>query len=335
MTEHARQNPVPIPAGAVDGMLAMAARAPSIFNTQPWLFRVTRFKIELYPDPGRRLRGDLGGREMVISCGAALFGLRLAIRSLGYQPVVRLLPDPDQPRLLAQVKLGEQAPITEAEKAMVNALPHRHTHRGPFSAGPLPRGLLIRLQHDAVAEHAALALIDTQVGYAQLCAIVAQATRAASVDERARADVRRWVRLPGSTARDGVPAGAIASQHGVAEPGRLAQRDLDLGRGIAGLEADGPRPAATAVLITSADTPLDWLRTGQALHRMLAHAASQWVFANLLSQPLEVPASRALIRSRLGLPGAPQLILQLGVARTAMPTARRPPAELVQPVLHR
>jgi hypothetical protein len=31
---------------------------------------------------------------MLISCGAALFGLRLAVRSLGYLPVVELLPDP-------------------------------------------------------------------------------------------------------------------------------------------------------------------------------------------------------------------------------------------------
>ena len=67
----------------------------------------------------------------------------------------------------------------------------------------------------------------------------------------------------------------------------------------------------------------DWLRAGQALHRLLAHAAASWVFASLYTQPLEAAEIRALIRARLALPGAPQLLLQLGLARTTRATARR------------
>lgn len=330
MSEQTRQQGTAIPARSVDGLLAMAARAPSVFNTQPWLFRVTRYKIELYADQSRRVRSDAGGRELLISCGAALFGLRLGIRSLGYTPLVRVLPDPEQPRLLAQVRLGGRAALTDAERVLIEALPHRHTHRGPFADEPLPGGLLIGLQHDAVTEHAALALVDRPFEYSQLATLVSQATRSQSADERSRSDARAWVRLPGSSARDGVPVTAIAPP-GVHDPGRLAQRDTDLGRGVALLTADGPAPAATAVLITPADTPADWVRAGQALHRILVHAASQWVFASLYSQPLESASYRALIRSRLALPGAPQLILQLGSARSARSTARRPPAEIVVP----
>ncbi|MGH3272773.1 MAG: hypothetical protein ACRDNZ_00405, partial [Streptosporangiaceae bacterium] len=64
-------------------LIATAARAPSVHNTQPWRFRVDRSVLELYYDPGRKLRVDPLGREELISCGAALFGLRLAVRSLG------------------------------------------------------------------------------------------------------------------------------------------------------------------------------------------------------------------------------------------------------------
>jgi hypothetical protein len=70
------------------------------------------------------------------------------------------------------------------------------------------------------------------------------------------------------------------------------------------LATGGPPPAATAVLLTPGDTRTDWLRTGQALHRLLAHAAASWVFASLHSQPLEATAIRALIAERLALPGA-------------------------------
>ena len=66
------QPAVPIPADRVDEILAAAARAPSIFNTQPWRFQVSTYSIDLYVDPGRKLRVDPAGREMLISCGAAL-----------------------------------------------------------------------------------------------------------------------------------------------------------------------------------------------------------------------------------------------------------------------
>ena len=319
---------VPFPADAIDGLLATAARAPSIFNTQPWQFRVTTYTIELYADPSRKLRADLTGREMLISCGAALFGLRLAIRALGYQPVVSLLPQPERPSVLASVRLGERSPMTAGERRMISALPHRHTHRGAYVPGSLPRGLLIGLQHDAVAEHAALSLVDRPADYAHLADIVARAAGALSADSRAGADVGRWVRSAGSNANDGIPAWAIATSSGP-QPGRLAQRDLDLGRGIGLQASDGPPPLATAILLTSADTKEDWLRAGQALHRVLAHAAASWVFATLNSQPLESAPTRALIRSRLRLPGAPQLLLQLGLAGTTRPTARRPPADMI------
>jgi hypothetical protein len=114
--------------------------------------------------------------------------------------------------------------------------------------------------------------------------------------------------------------------------GQLRQRDFDLGRGLGRLpgEADGDKvpPATTAVLLTPGDRRADWLRAGQALQRLLLHAASKWVFASLHTQPLEDPVTRDLIRDRLTLPGSPQMLLQLGRAATAASTPRRPPSDL-------
>ena len=160
MTEEASKQTVPIPADQVNYLIATAARAPSVHNTQPWRFRASDYAIDLYADPCRKLQVDRDGREMVISCGAALFGLRLAVRALGYLPIVEPFPDPPKLRLLARVRIGGAAPMTPLERQMLEALPHRHTHRGAFAPGPLPAGLLSRLQHDALAEGATLALID-------------------------------------------------------------------------------------------------------------------------------------------------------------------------------
>ncbi len=325
MTEQAVRHRVPIPADRVYEMLAMAARAPSVLNTQPWRFRVGTYSIELHADYSRRLRADLAGRDMLMSCGAALFGLRLAIRSLGYSPVVQLLPSPERPGLIARVALGAPSPLTEVEQQMLSALPHRHTHRDAFTAEPLPPGLIVALQHDAIAEHAALALIDGPARYGRLAAIVADVARHARDDHRVRADLRQWVRLPGSTARDGIPAAALPPQAGAGGP--ASRRALD---GFA-LPARAVPGVVTAALITPADTRADWIRAGQALYRLLLHAASRWVFANLHSQALDSRRVRALIQSRIGLPGPPQVLLQLGVARVTLATPRRPADELTEP----
>ena len=326
----AARPPVPIPADRADYLIATAARAPSVHNTQPWRFRVGEYAIELHADVRRKLQVDPLGREMLISCGAALFGLRLAVRSIGYQPVVELLPDRAQLRLLARVRLGAAEPITAQERRMLEALPHRHTHRGPFAPGPLPAGLVAGLQHDALAEGAELVLIDRAIAYQKLAGIADAVSRRQDLDPVARAEVRRWSRDPDDPAHDGIPAHAFPAS-AAHRPGQLAQRDFDLGRGLGLLPADGPPPAATAVLITRDDGRADWLRAGQALHRLLAHAAGSWVFASLHTQPLEADVIRALVRERLALPGAPQILLQLGRAHTTHATARRPPVELIEP----
>ena len=141
---------------------------------------------------------------------------------------------------------------------------------------------------------------------------LAAAARRADLDPGERAGIRRWTRGQRHPAADGVPATALVAGPAAAEPGRLPQRDFDLGRDLGLLPGGGAPPAATAVLLTAGDRRADWLRAGQALQRLLLHAASAWVFASLYTQPLENPLTRELIRDQLRLPGDPQMLLQFG-----------------------
>ena len=328
MADETATEPASILASRAEYLIAAAAWAPSVQNTQPWRFKVADSAIELYCDSRRQLLADPDGREMLISCGAALYGLRLAVRSLGYLPVVDVLPGPGSPRLLARVTLGAAAPVTAAEQEMLKALPHRHTHRAAFAPDPLPAGLLAELQHDAMAEGARLDIVDQGKAYQQLADLVGAAARNLDSDPWARAEMRCWSGSVAGPARDGVPAQAFPATT-TGQPGRLRQRDFDLGRGLGRLTADGPGPSVTAVLLTTGDGPREWLCAGQALHRLLLHAATRSVFASLYTQPLEHDLTRALIQDRLALPGAPQMLLQLGVAHTTQATARRPPEDVI------
>jgi nitroreductase len=319
----------PALAGKADYLVGVAARAPSLHNTQPWRFKVGDHAVELFADASRRLREDLSGREMLISCGAALFGLRLAVRSLGYLAEVELFPEPAAPLLLARVRPGRAEPMTPLELRMFRAVPHRHTHRGPFEPGPLPAGLLPRLRHDAAAEGAMLTVVKAGPGYRKLAAILDGWSEGQYLDPVSRAEILRWTHGADAQARDGVPANAFPATPR-RERGQLPQRDFDVGRRMGLLPSCGPPAPVTAVLATPGDRPQDWLRAGQALQRLLLRAASQWVFADLQTQPLLTTSIRALIQTSLALPGPPQLLLGLGVARATRPTARRPAEKLTE-----
>jgi len=312
-------------------LIEIAGRAPSVHNTQPWRFEVGEQAIELYADTSRQLLEDPAGREMLISCGAALYGLRLGIRSLGYRPEVELFPG----AALARVRTGLPAPMTSDERKMLQAVPHRHTHRGPFDPGPLPAGLLARLRDDVAAEGATLSVVDTESARRKLTAILAAWSRvkdlypASRAAIQARAEAERWTREAGSRARDGVPAHSFPATAG-REPGPLPRRDFDLDRSWGLLPSGGPPAPVTALLVTSGDHQAEWLRAGQGLQRLLLRAASHWIFAALQTQPMQEASVRARIQSGLALPGSPLMLLQLGRARTTQPTARRPAGELTR-----
>ena len=82
--------------------------APSGHNTQPWLFRIRGDAVDLRADRRRSLpMVDPDDRELIMSCGAALAFLRVAIRALGRTAHVQRFPDAADPDLLATVRLGE------------------------------------------------------------------------------------------------------------------------------------------------------------------------------------------------------------------------------------
>src|SRR5688572_29316635 len=95
-------------------LLRYAILAPSGHNTQPWLFKIIENNlIEIHADRSRALPlVDPDERELIISCGAALYNLRLAANHFGIADEVQLLPDKnnnDNPDLLARISLQEDS----------------------------------------------------------------------------------------------------------------------------------------------------------------------------------------------------------------------------------
>ncbi|MFJ9535859.1 Acg family FMN-binding oxidoreductase [Streptomyces sp. NPDC101225] len=305
-------------------LVRAAVAAPSVHNTQPWLFTHRDGALDLYADGGRRLPlGDPDGREQLISCGAALFNARVAMRRLGHRPVVRLLPEPRDPARLARAGWGPYAPPSAGENLMYRALWQRHTHRGPFRTTPLPPPLVAELRAHARAEGAELYPVRAPYARRHLAELVRAAEAVQRGDPARRAELAHWTR-PG---RDGSPDGVpLASCDGRPDRTGLVGRDF--------LRVTGAVPAVPAVwpaatglvivLATARDTREDWLRAGQALQRVLLHATVRWAEAAFHTQPLEVPWLREQVRTTITRGEFPQMILRLGHVPRGQATPRRP-----------
>jgi len=149
---------------------------------------------------------------MLISCGAALVNLALAVRHLGFAADVRVLPDVTRRDLLAEVRWGWHKPPAAYEDALYRSIMRRHTHRGPFtvSVPPFVTGELVRI---ARQEQAELHVIYDTGRYQALADLVRAAERSECASPQIAAEQARWAQVPGDTRCDGVP---IGTRHGAA-----------------------------------------------------------------------------------------------------------------------
>lgn len=323
-------------AGSDADKLAFAVRwavlAPSSHNAQPWQFVVRRGWLELSADRRRALPVcDPYDRELTLGCGAALYHLRVAIAWFGYAPRVELLPDRDDPDLLALVRLGEPIGWNDEVDREFRAIERRHTNRGPYAPTAPPPEVCGRLAWAAHEEGAWLAFADAAARL-RLAALVARGDRAQMHDPSFRRELAAWLVANRDQSGDGVPGYAHGHSALGAWAAPLVVRTFDRGDGQAARDHELALHAPLlAVLGTADDDPLAWLVGGQALARVLLEAAASGVSASYLNQPVELGELRPEVARAVGRAGWPQLVLRLGYGRPVQPTPRRP----LWQVLHR
>jgi nitroreductase len=306
-------------------LVGRAILAPSSHNTQPWRFRVRGSCIRLFADRTRALPvNDPFDRELVISCGAALFNLRVAAAFTGTEAAVALLPDPSDGDLLAEVQLGEGGERDAEAVRLFRAIPARRTYRRRFSEESVPATAVEELVAAARAERAELVVLDDDEREA-VAEMVAEGDREQFSDPRWRRELAMW--LHPRRSGDGLvqPVPQVA---------RFVVSHLDMGgrtgAADAALALESP---LLAVLDTGTDSVADWMAAGQALQRVLLTACGDGLQASFLNQPLQVLELRPQVARELGRPDRhPQVLLRIGYpSEEVQPAPRRPLEDALLP----
>ena len=290
--------------------LRYAILAPSSHNNQPWYFMIERNEVALYADRTRSLPiVDPDDRELMISCGAALANLCIAIRHFGHEAEVTRCQLPNDADLIAIVRLGREHKPTCEEKILFQSIPIRRTNRRAFEETAVSCSLLRELRTACGEQGVTLTDISDAQRKLAIAGLVGEGDRLQMANPAFRTELAHWIRPAKAETRDGIPchAQSLPKVLDIAAPfvSRIV-RTFDMGDFMAARDTDLANACAVlAVLSTPGDTPADWLAAGVALEHVLLTARAAGVWTSFLNQPIEVPELRSVLGESIRLPGHP------------------------------
>lgn len=302
----------------IEALLHAALLAPSSHNTQPWVFQTRSRSVRLLADRSRALPvNDPHDRELTISCGCALFNLRVAASRHDIGASVSLFPEPEDPDVLAEISLGPKAGGSEGLGPLADELGRRRTYRKRFDPREVTAEIARELSEAAEAEGATLHLIEDKNRRDAVADLVAEGDSVQWSDASWRRELAWWMH----SRRQG---------DGLTVPGLLAPmaqavvRTFDLGNRVAAKDRQlAEASPVIMVMATAGDAPEDWLTAGQSLERTLLKASRHGLQASYLNQPIQVASLRPKLQDLIPGNPFPQIVLRLGYPTAEIGAAPR------------
>jgi nitroreductase len=310
---------------AVVQAAAAAGYAPSILNTQPWRWCLTRDGLDLYLERARLLEvNDPDTGLATLSCGAALNHARVSLAAQGWRATVTRMPDPADADHLAHLRIDGPGPVDPQAVRRMQTIRLRHTDSRPVTGTPVSGDDLQAITTAVEAEGTWLHVLRPDQ-LLDLAAAADHGQRTETVESAWRSELA--YRAGGTRpAGSGIPDAVIPHE---AAPTTVPTRDLGH-HGDPPIRAEHDRVAVFAMLYGRDDEPLDWLRAGEALSVGWLTAAERGIAVLPLSATVEVAGTRESMRRLAVDLGQPYLLLRLGTIDphdAGPPHAPRTPAD--------
>jgi nitroreductase len=321
-----------------EAAVAVAVRAPSIHNTQPWAWRLSVDGLALLADRSRQLTvADPDGHSLLVSCGAALHLTELALRGAGLVVSTSLLPDPADPDTLAVFRPVGRADADEQTLRSIDAALTRRSDRRPFALSEVSASTAEELHAASSGPQARVDFPTRSDERVDLAVAVSWADRMERDDQAYLEEQNRWVHDPEVHALvDGVPVDAIP--HVPDESPRRTDvplRDFEVGMsGRQLIDRDVDEKPLIAVVLTDFDNAVDHLAAGQAMMRLMIAAQLRGLATCPLSQAVDFAEFRTRVQRVMGWVGYPQMMLRVGYPGGPASELVRTPRRDVSAVLH-
>ena len=288
----------------------LACRAPSIHNSQPWRWVAEGAELRLFVDRRRWVYyADLSGREAIISCGAVLDHLRVAMAAAGWRANIERFPNPINLNHLASVEFSALEFVTDAQRERAEAILQRRTDRLPLGR-PTNWPSFEPVLRSSVDESVAMLDVLADEVRPQLAKASHLTEELRRYDASYHAELEWWT-SPFALS-EGIPPDALASK---SERHRVdVARDFPA-RSRADRRVDvGVDWSKIVVLSTAEDDRAEVLGCGEALSTVLLECTMAGMATCTLTHLIEVDESRDIVRRLIGERGEPQVLVRVGIA---------------------
>lgn len=317
-----------IPAKVIEDAVHLACRAPSYHNSQPWRWVVEGGELHLFVDADRVVATDHGGRQALISCGAALDHLRVAMAAAGHEAHVDYYPNPNDHKHVASIAFSPMSYVTDGHRRRADAILSRRTDRLPFGR-PTDWADFERMMRTVVSADVAAVDVIGDRDRSEL-AEASSLTEALRLYDSAYHAEMNWWTAPYEVS-DGIPHSALIS---AAESDRV-----DVGRSFPVTHNEERRVELgddqSTLLVISAldDVRRDILGCGETLSAVLLEATMAGLATCTLTHMTEVAATRDIVAAITGRP-LPQVLVRVGTAPALDVVPPPTPRRAVSDVLH-
>lgn len=316
-----------VPSEVLADAVQLACRAPSLHNSQPWRWVAEHGRLDLFLDSTREVHGDRSAREALISCGAVLDHLRVAMAAAGWTAEIERFPDAQRPEHLAAIGFTAAGRVSDAQRYSASAILMRRTDRLPFMAPSYWERFEVLLR-SSVNEPVRLSVVDDELRPA--LAEASQLSEALRLYDSAYHAELNWWTAPFDVA-DGIPESALVS---AAESDRVdVGRTFPVTHNRERRVEVGDDHSKIVLLSTASDDRSDALACGEALSTVLLECTMVGLATCPVTHLTEVPAGRALLAGLVGRDDLPQILIRVGgtpaLEHMPEPTPRRPLADVL------
>lgn len=313
----------------IENAVRLACRAPSLHNTQPWLWVVDGPRLHLHLDRHRLLSTDRSMRDAHISCGAVLDHLRVAAAAAGWTVNIERFPNPNNPRHLAAVDFTPADYVTDAQRRRADAILDRRTDRLPFLAPSDWEAFEPLLR--SIVEPTTVRLVVLPQEIRPRLADAARLTESLrQYDSRYHSDLHWWT-APFEVS-EGIPYSSLLS---AAESDRVEiNRVFPLTHNAERRTEITHDHSTILMLSTEDDAAADALACGEVLSTILLECTMAGLATCPVTHLTELSASREILAALTDHSDLPQALIRVGtapaLATVPPPTPRRPLAEVLQ-----
>lgn len=273
---------------------------------------------------------DRSGRELTLSCGAALDHLRVAMASVGWHSIIDRLPDPRSPEHLATLRFAPETVIAAADQRLAAAIRQRRTDRLPFGS-PSSWPPLESALRDGVSCHGVGLDVIADDQRPRLAEVSRLSETLRRYDTTYLTELRWWT-SPFESDTAHVPDSSLVSTSEAAR--------VDVGRAFPPVGGGHRRESIDhdyskiLVLSTERDEKSEILRCGEALSAVLLQCTGAGMATCTLTHLTEVEQSRQIVAEIIGSARRPQALIRVGKSpaheRPSEFTSRRPVADVLE-----